>query len=259
MKPYATPLFVSDPSECHFYHTTDLPGIGVQKGEWDLRGSFEDYVGGVSFSGKRVLDVGCGSGFLSFSAEKQGASEVVSFDMDDSKRQHFLPFYQKLHYTDPERFQAEHNKWIQRWRNAYWLTHRLSDSNAKVIYGDVYDIPRSAGQFDVVLVCSILEHLSDPIRALASIGHVARSELVITTPALETDEKIARFFGDAGRPEVDYVWWIYSTGIYRHVLKMLGFEIVRITKGHYKFELGSELEERTTIVAQRPQARIHQA
>jgi len=250
---YAQPIFVTNVSECYFYHTTELPDLGVQVGEWDLRGKFEEYVGSISFAGKRVFDVGCGSGFLSFSAENRGAREVISFDMDDSKRQHWLPFHQKLHYTAPAEFQAQHNKCIERWRNAYWLTHRLTNSRAKMIYGDVYDITLAVGKFDIVMVCSILEHLADPIRALASIARIAASELVITTPVIETEDKIARFEGDAGRPEIDYVWWTYSIGIYNHVLNMLGFDIVSITKGRYKFVLTDSLEERTTIVARRYQ------
>jgi len=248
---YAKSLFVEKLSDCHFYHTVDLPGLGTQMGEWDLRGDFDQYVGNISFTGKRVLDIGCGSGFLSFSAERAGAREVVSFDMDDSRRQHWLPFHTKLPYRSPAEFQAQHNKWIQQWRNAYWLAHRLEDSQAKVIYGDVYDFPAAAGQFDVVLVCSILEHLSDPIRALASITRVAASELVITGPLIDTDEKIARFEGDASKPEVDYVWWTYSRGVYTHVLRMLGFEITNISYGRYKFVAANVLDHRATIVAKR--------
>ena len=246
---YAKPIFVNDISQCYFYHTTDVPGLGVQLGEWDLRNAFDQYVGHVSFDRKRVLDVGCGSGFLSYSAEDAGAREVVSFDMDDSRRQHWLPFHSKLAYADPPKFRAEHNKSIQRWRNAYWLSHRLKGSHAKVIYGDVYDFPVAAGKFDVVLVCSILEHLADPISALASIARVAASKLVITTPIIDTNKKIARFEGDASRPEVDYVWWTYARGVYAHVLRMLGFEILQITNGKYKFVLRNSLEKRHTIVA----------
>jgi len=248
---YASPIFVDDISRCYFYHTTDLPGLGTQQGEWDLRGQFSQYVGDVSFPGKRVLDIGCGSGFLSFSAEQAGASAVVSFDMDDARRQHWLPFHKKLVYSSPEEFYPQHNKWIERWRNAYWLSHRLKNSQAKVIYGDVYDIPLIAGRFDVVLVCSILEHLADPIRALASVAKVAASELIITTPMIDSDDRIARFEGDAARPDVDYVWWTYARGVYAHVLRMLGFEIQTISSGRYNFVLGNSLEERSTIVARR--------
>ena len=248
---YAKPLLVDGVSDCFFYHTTELPGLGVQIGEWDLRGDVDQYVGNVSFTGKRVLDVGCGTGFLSFSAERAGAREVVSFDMDDSRRQHLLPFHMKLPYTSPDEWHALHNKRLQQWRNAYWLSHRLNGSRAKVIYGDVYDFPVAAGQFDLVLVCSILEHLSDPIRALASISRVAASELVITGPLLETDERIAHLETDASQPDLDYKWWIYSRGAYANVLRMLGFEIVRISYGRYKFVVGDLLDQRATIVAKR--------
>jgi SAM-dependent methyltransferase len=190
-------------------------------------------------------------GLLSFSAESAGAREVVSFDMDDSRRQHWLPFHRKPAYTSPAEFQAKHNKWIQQWRNAYWLAHRLGRSQAKVIYGDVYDFPVAAGEFDIVLVCSILEHLADPIRALASVARVAVSELVINSVIIDTDDKIARFEGDASRPEVDYVWWTYSRGVYTHVLRMLGFEITSISSGTYNYVFANLAEERTTIVAKR--------
>jgi SAM-dependent methyltransferase len=248
---YAKPIDVDDISSCYFYHTVDLPGIGLQKGEWDLRGDFDDYVGRVDFTGKRVLDVGCGSGFLSFSAEERNASEVVSFDMDDAARQHWLPFHDKLAFRSPAEFHARHNQWLAQWRNAYWLLHKLKGSKAKALYGDVYNFPREAGEFDIVLVCSLLEHLSDPIRALASLSRVARSHLVITTPVIETDDKIARFHGDAHRPEIDYVWWVYSMGVYSHVLRMLGFGIRSVTTNKYLCLLSNIREERTTIVATR--------
>ena len=248
---YAKPLYVDDPAICHFYHSIDLPGVGLQIGEWDLRGNFEKYTGNISLANKRILDVGCGGGFLSFSAEQAGAQEVVSMDMDDSTRQNWLPFHEKAAYKEPELFRQQHNKWIQKWRNAYWMAHRLKGSNAKVFYGNVYDLPMSLGLFDVVFVCSILEHLADPIKALTSVSRLASSEIVVTTPMLDSDDRIARFAGDALKPGIDYVWWIYSRGIYWHVFKMLGFDIVSITQNKFKFVLGNSMEARTTIVARR--------
>jgi hypothetical protein len=29
----------------NFYHTTDIPGIGVAEGQWDLRDGFNEYLG----------------------------------------------------------------------------------------------------------------------------------------------------------------------------------------------------------------------
>jgi len=229
----------------------DIPGLGLQTGQWDLRGRFNEYIGNVDLRGKRVLDVGCASGFLSFSAEAAGASEVFSFDMDSAIRQHKLPFKNGLYFSNFEEWVRQQGAWIETWKNAYWLAHSRLNSHAKVFYGDVYDITREYGQFDVTFVGSILEHLSDPIRALASISKVTRETLAITTPALHTEDPIARFVGDQDKPTVDFVFWVYSIGIYRHVLGMLGFKILNVKRPSFFYEIDKREVEATTIVAER--------
>src|SRR5689334_8426613 len=81
---YAEPRNVSDLSKCRFYHAMDLPDGQFVRGNWDLRNSFEKYTGFAQFAGRRMLDVGTASGFLTFEAEKRGA-EVVSFDSSSPK------------------------------------------------------------------------------------------------------------------------------------------------------------------------------
>lgn len=248
---YVEPRTVTDLSSCVFYHTMDLPGYGIQEGPWDLRGRFSDYIGNVSCAGKRLLDVGCASGFLSFSAEEEGAREVVSFDMDRGERQHLLPFHEKEYYRDHAAWEVKQSAYITRWHNAYWLSHRVKGSKARVVHGDIYDITADIGTFDIVLVCAVLEHLSDPIRALASVARRCSQTLVISTELLNTEEPTARFSGNAGRPDVDYVFWVYSLGVYRHVLKMLGFDIVRVVTKKFRYTHLSGDYPRTAIVAQR--------
>src|ERR1700722_17438739 len=91
----------SDPrlSGCYFYHTMELPDFGVVHGEWEIR-DFHQYIGSVDLAGKRVLDVGTASGFLSFRAERAGASEVVSFDVDSAARERRLPFAHNVYWAD---------------------------------------------------------------------------------------------------------------------------------------------------------------
>jgi 2-polyprenyl-3-methyl-5-hydroxy-6-metoxy-1,4-benzoquinol methylase len=77
---YAAPRVITDVRDCFFYHTIDVPGHGTINGDWDLRPGIRDYLGQVDFLGKRVLDVGAASGFLTFTMEKQGA-QVISYDL----------------------------------------------------------------------------------------------------------------------------------------------------------------------------------
>src|SRR3954453_19690526 len=94
--------------DCYFYHTMELPGLGIVKGHWDLRGKFDDYIGRVELGGKSVLDVGTATGFLSFEAEQRNAARVVSFDMSDVRQQAFVPFPQNQPARAP-------NEWVARY------------------------------------------------------------------------------------------------------------------------------------------------
>ncbi len=248
---FAKPRHVENPSECFFYHTMDLPGLGELRGHWDLRGRFKEYIGGIDLAGKSVIDVGAATGFLSFAAEDAGASRVLSFDIGNARQQTFLPFKDKLYSQDPDRWAKEYDAEIERWKNAYWLCHRLLDSQAEVYYGNIYELPAQLGQFDVAIVGSVLEHLNDQITALAAIARLTRETLVIVSPLLESEERIARFGALADHPENDFTWWIYSAGVYREVLKMLGFSIKTITQAEYYYHYGERFETRHTIVADR--------
>src|SRR6185436_55458 len=144
---YVQPWDVKDVAECSFYHVTDLPGLGTVGDTWDLRKTIDDYLGRFDFKGKRVLDVGSASGFLTFAMEQKGAS-VVSFDIREGAEWNIVP------YSSPKFDRAElvrQLEWhIPRIKKAYWLAHRAFQSKAKAYYGDIYDFPSALGEFDVV-------------------------------------------------------------------------------------------------------------
>jgi SAM-dependent methyltransferase len=245
------PRFVERLEDCFFYHAMELPGFGLVRAHWDLRGRFDDYVGGVDVNGKSVLDVGAATGFLTFEAEKRGATRVLSFDISDAKQQTFLPFKDKLYYRDPDRWAEKYNEEIEQWKNAYWLCHRLLNSRAEVYYGNIYDLPQALGQFDIAIVGSVLEHLSDQVTALASIARLTKETIVVVSPLLQTEERIARFESLANNPEADFTWWTYSLGVYREVFAMIGFSIAKVSHAKYYYMYGDRFEERSTIVAVR--------
>jgi SAM-dependent methyltransferase len=248
---FVTRRDVRDVNDCFFYHTLDLPGIGVVDGRWDLRGRFDDYIGGVNVRDKSVLDVGTANGFLTFEAEKRGAREVVSFDIGDAKFQHLLPFKDSLYYTDHAQWCTLVNGSYERWRNGYWLAHRLYRSKARAFYGDIYDLPTELGLFDISIIGSVVEHLRDPISAIGSVARVTKSTMIIVTGVIDSEDRAAMFVGSADQPEKNYSWWVYTVGTYREVLKMLGFRIAALTHNMFKCPFQGGDCSRHTLVAER--------
>jgi len=239
------------PEDCIWYHVMDVPGLGVTEAPWDLRGKFSEYIGSVPVEGRSVLDIGTASGFLSFEAEKAGAREIVSFDIGVGTSEHRLPFREKLYYTDRAAFIAQQTAEFDRWKNAYWLAHKAFGSQARAVYGDIYNLPVELGTFDVVIVGAVLEHLRDPIGALESISRLAGHTLVISTEVIFDETGYARFVGNGHDSDHDFCFWVYSLGVYRHVLKMLGFEIVRTPTSDFYYTHEKGFFPRTAIVAER--------
>ncbi len=239
-------------ADCDFYHSIDLPESGPHEGLWDLRGRFDDYTGHVPLAGKTVLDVGTASGFLTFEAEKRGAT-VTSFDIAGAHQSYELPFHWSTFTTDRAAWIAAVDTPFDRMKNSYWLAHRELDSAADCVYGDVYDLSPDIGVFDVVLVGQVLIHLRDGISALAAAASVCSETLVVTEGSFDAAEPLAALSGRNDRPDVAYAWYQYSHGWYREILAMLGFADVEITTGTYTCcEPSHEKEiELATIVASR--------
>jgi SAM-dependent methyltransferase len=231
---YAEPHHVTNIDECRFYHHMDLPGLGEVGKGWDLRKTIDEYLGGFDFRGKRVLDVGTASGFLTFEMEKRGA-EVVSFDMASAAQWHLVPF--RAEGFDFAKAQANMETDVAPIRKAYWLAHRLLKSRARVYYGDIYSIPDEIGQFDAVFLGMVLPHLREPFYALAQTARLSRDAVIITQQAPKDQAPIAYFIPNA-RMNPDTIetyaaWWVFSEGCFREMLQVLGFKIESVTwKGH---------------------------
>ena len=120
---YAQPRHIADPQNCFFYHTIELPGIGVVKGPWDLRGDVDSYLGQVDLGGMRVLELGTANGFLCFEMEKRGA-EVIAYDLSDKQCWDLVPFSHLRASSNTTAHQAH----IRQLNNGWWLAHRLLQS-----------------------------------------------------------------------------------------------------------------------------------
>jgi SAM-dependent methyltransferase len=238
MSIYAKPRHVRDLGECYFYHTMDLPGIGTRPGNWDLRGRVGEYLGDVDFKGKRVLDVGCGSGALSFFMESQGA-DVVSYDLDSNGDWDMIPYAKWEHYAH---ISNERKAIINRLNNSYWVGHGALQSRAQVVYGNVYAVPEEIGQVDMAVFGSVLLHLRDPFFALQQALRLVKERAVVTevlrTPLADGSYGPAAlgFLPDFRTLDPKDTWWDIPPAWTIQALGVLGFENARVTFHSKKYD-----------------------
>ena len=232
-EPYAPLRVVEDLEDCAFYHTMEIPGYGLVEGQWDLRPTIREYCGAVDFGGKRVLEVGTASGFVCFYMEREGA-EVVAFDLSDRESWDIVPFAG----ADHEYLLAHRREIMRKLNNGWWLTRRAVGSEAKVVYGSVYDVPAEIGPVDVTTFCAVLLHVRDPFQALFNGCRLARETVVVTEIVVGDPHGDANGVGD--RPAMRFVpdhrvgnphdtWWFLNPRIVQAWLGVLGFEDTTVT------------------------------
>jgi len=228
---YAKPLSPTSPEDCFFYHYMDLPTVGTVGSTWDLRDCVDDYLGRQEYRSKRVLDVGTASGYLSFEMEKRGA-DVVSFDMPSVESWNFVPHFSLRDQWDS--IVKDRASCHRKMQNAYWFAHHKLNSNNKVHYGELYDLPRELGNFDIVFMGSILPHLRDPFQALFSASRLASDLLIISNPGrkprmfdrlLGKQRFQAKFMPSKSENKCD-VWWALSTSCIERMVETIGFTVV---------------------------------
>jgi hypothetical protein len=221
---YASPRRGLRVEDCIFYHTMELPGIGLVEGPWDLRAGVRDYLGGVELAGKRVLEMGTASGFLCFSMEAMGA-EVVAYDLSHEQDWDIVPFADQ----DSDQTKAARRDQIRRLNNGWWLAHEKLGSRARVVYGSIYDVPADIGPVDVVTYGAILRHLRDPFLALQAGLRLARETVIVTdgvpgSPEAEAAPNTLRFVPNPATRQPSETWWSVPPSTVQRMIGVLGFD-----------------------------------
>ncbi len=220
----------------------DLPQLGTVNhfGSWDLRGRFDEYIAHTPISGKTLVDVGCASGFLSFEAEKRGAL-VTSFDVPTGDTINIDP------KTDASRKKSE----IEKLHNSYRLAHYLTNSRARMVYGDALELSKHLEPHDIVLIAQMLVHVRDPLKVLEEASKVARETIIIVEGSFESDFPLARYYG-VQFPGTNS-WWHLSTSLYRDALSTFGFTLKRSSMSTYQCNHPScyGMQQIWTFVAER--------
>jgi len=187
--------------------------------------------------------------------ERQGA-EIVAVDLspDIDKTSWDLLI---LPEDDAAQIKAAQSRGIQRLTNGFWYVHEQFDSKAKLVYATAYRVPTEIGRFDVVTLCSVLEHLRDPIGALENALNFTDNAIIITNivPHFISEDlqklPLAYFMPDRAQRSLHggWTWWHFFPEVYVRYLDLKGFKIISNTTRSYKHVAGPQ--KVFTIVAER--------
>jgi hypothetical protein len=110
---------------------------------------------------------------------------------------------------------------------SYWLSHRLRQSKARVVYGNVYDIPEQIGSVAIAVYGSILLHLRELFLGLQR-GLALTRETVMVAEVLRGHETpVTRpylgFLPDPDTLEPKDAWWNPRPELIVRMVRLLGF------------------------------------
>jgi SAM-dependent methyltransferase len=247
---YASPRQVPSLEDCHYYHTMNIPGYGVTSGYWDLRPAVDDYLGHYPLAGKRVLEIGPASGFLTVEMEKRGA-DVVAVEVTDDAGWDFVPFPPSVMGA----VYGPRREVMRGVKNSFWFTHAAYRSKAKLFYGDAYNLPDALGRFDVAILGCVLLHCRCPLGIVEQCARRADA-LIITdlhSPELE-GQPVCRLVPTPQNREWG-TWWQFSTDLFLQFLGVLGFSDSKVTTHAQWYQTEKVSVPHFTIVASRPAGR----
>ena len=212
--------------DCYFYHSSALPDGRLIEGAWNLIGGESEYLGGVPLAGRRVLELGPASGWLTVWMEQQGA-RVVGFDLGWDVQPDLLPLQQ----FDLDKMRADHITLVSHVQNAWWFLRRAYGLKAQAAYGSIYDLPADLGRFDVSVFGSILLHLRDPFQALQQAAQRTDEAMVVVEPLRHPPEQVDQpvIMWNITRSASPTGWWGLSPGTVVDMLGVLGFPDATVT------------------------------
>lgn len=216
----------------YWYHCIDLGNGIVTEGDYNLRPLLPMYRFPDDMSGLRVLDVGRASGFFSFEFEHRGAqvtaTELASFfDWDfvggaPARDRRIAAISDVAAFTEHQITGAFH------------FAHAARGSKVKAVTANIYDIAPDkvpGSPFDLVFCGSILSHLRDPMRALASLRSVTAPDglCIVAAPFLNLKDPVQYptmwliTGDDDGRS-----WWTMNKVCLVAMLRAAGFATAEI-------------------------------
>lgn len=210
--------------DCLFYHVMDLPGYPTTNGDWDLRKRFPDYLGKYNFDGKKVLEIGPASGFLTFQMESRGA-QVTAIEVGSIPGWDFVPYCEGyLETIFPERREV-----MFKLKNSFWFAHNLYGSKANLHYEDVYKLPLYLRGFDVALLGCVLLHTHSPLKIIEECSKASRDIIITDLYHKHLSRKpICKLHPNKINKRWD-TWWEFTPEFFVQFLGVLGFQDIKVS------------------------------
>lgn len=203
-----------------YYHSIALPDGRRLDGDWSFL-DLDAYLGRVPLAGRRVLDASTATGALAFAAEQRGAREVVALDLPLD-----ADYDARVPVSEDTRERAR--EWRTAVRDGFHMCHAALGSEVRHASGDLRDLPRDLGRFDVGLLGNVLQHLRDPAGALLALASTCNVVVVTEADWMhgQIDDDIpALFMFPSDQP---YSWYQARPAWVRDLLKRNGFEDVSV-------------------------------
>ena len=250
--------------DCEWYHIMEIPGVeGLTNGVFDCREDIDNIFGNLDFNGKKVLNLGPSTGYLSYEAERRGA-DVTSIDLSvslENIERDWVLNVAKPWRKDLAAFANDE----KRRRNAFWYAHKALKSKSKLIICHINNLPDEVELHDIGLLFSILVHIRDPYTALMRMCAHVNEKIVITENGGYNMRNtlfnaiplfFRKNFPKKPMPNMQFLpanfkigsaWWRHSEETIIRMLGLLGFEKTKITYHDYLDNAGKKVFQWSVI------------
>lgn len=228
----------------HWFHSLDLDYGIVTPGDKSQE-ILQEQLTALNLpdlQGKTVLDIGAWDGFFSWTAERLGASRIVSLDhfvwsLNRAKAMELQSDWHK-NGTDPMPLEdtAAWEPDTLPGKRGYDLAHKALNSQAEFHIGDFLDvsIEEIDGPFDVVFYLGVLYHMRNPMLSLEKVAAATKGVAIIETAAIVpnyfTDRSLCEFFERDELADDFTNWWVPTEQALIGMCRAAGFRRVEVVQ-----------------------------
>jgi hypothetical protein len=217
-------------AECLFSHTMEFADGQTLPGAADLRGTEDAHLGDYDITGKRVLEFGGGSGWLT-SHMASRAGELVTLDMPVGWEELSAPFAAISNANGLNGVRETQ----ERVRRGWWFVKHRTGHAGKMVYCDLHNPPSDLDRFEVSVLPSTLLQVPMPLLVVQAAARVTDRCIVITEPVVSTLPQdgeglgpVALFAPNIGTGEPNH-WWRHSAAALSRMLMVAGFGDVSLS------------------------------